>query len=32
LLPDMTNGRHDRTVFIKAKLKAELQAHAEQAK
>ncbi len=26
LLPDMTKGRHARTVFISAKLKAELQA------
>ncbi len=26
LLPDMTKGRHTRTVFVSAKLKAELQA------
>ncbi len=26
LLPDMTKGRHARTVFVSAKLKAELQA------
>jgi len=32
LLPDMTKGRHARTVFISAKLKAELQTYAEQAK
>jgi integrase/recombinase XerD len=32
LLPDMTKGRHARTVFVSAKLKAELQAYAEQAK
>jgi integrase/recombinase XerD len=32
LLPDMTNGRHARTVFINAKLKAVLQAYADQAK
>lgn len=31
LLPDMTKGRHARTVFVSAKLKAELQAYAEQA-
>jgi integrase/recombinase XerD len=31
LLPDMTKGRHARTVFISAKLKAELQAYASQA-
>ena len=30
LLPDMTKGRHARTVFVSAKLKAELQAYAEQ--
>ena len=32
LLPDMTKGRHARTVFVSAKLRAELQAYAEQAK
>ena len=32
LLPDMTKGRHARTVFVSAKLKAELQAYALQAK
>jgi integrase/recombinase XerD len=32
LLPDMTKGRHARTVFVSAKLKEELQAYAEQAK
>ena len=32
LLPDMTKGRHARTVFVSAKLKAELQAYVEQAK
>ena len=31
LLPDMTKGRHPRTVFISVKLKAELQAYAGQA-
>ena len=31
LLPDMTKGRHARTVFVNAKLKAELQAYAVQA-
>ena len=31
LLPDMTKGRHARTVFVSAKLRAELQAYAEQA-
>jgi integrase/recombinase XerD len=31
LLPDMTKGRHARTVFVSAKLKAELQAYATQA-
>ena len=30
LLPDMTKGRHARTVFVRAKLKAELQAYAAQ--
>jgi integrase/recombinase XerD len=30
LLPDMTKGRHARTVFVSAKLKADLQAYAEQ--
>ena len=32
LLPDMTKGRHARTVFVSARLKAELQAYALQAK
>jgi integrase/recombinase XerD len=32
LLPDMTKGRHARTVFVSAKLRAELQAYANQAK
>jgi integrase/recombinase XerD len=32
LLPDMTKGRHARTVFVSAKLKAELQAYADQTK
>ena len=32
LLPDMTKGRHARTVFVSAKLKSELQAYADQAK
>jgi len=32
LLPDMTKGRHARTVFVSAKLKAELQGYATQAK
>ena len=32
VLPDMTKGRHARTVFVSAKLKAELQVYAEQAK
>ncbi|NDE05363.1 MAG: site-specific integrase, partial [Flavobacteriia bacterium] len=32
LIPDMTKGRHARTVFVSAKLKAELQAYAAQAK
>jgi len=32
LLPDMTKGRHARTVFVSVKLKAELQAYAHQAK
>ena len=32
LLPDMTKGRHARTVFVSAKLKTELQAYANQAK
>jgi integrase/recombinase XerD len=32
LLPDMTKGRHARTVFVSAKLKTELQAYALQAK
>lgn len=31
LLPDMTKGRHARTVFVSAKLKAELQAYVAQA-
>ena len=30
LLPDMTKGRHARTIFVSAKLKAELQAYAAQ--
>ncbi|MFM9991273.1 MAG: hypothetical protein ACKVOY_07525 [Burkholderiaceae bacterium] len=32
LLPDMTKGRHIRTVFVIAKLKLELQAYAVNAK
>ena len=32
LLPDLTKGRHARTVFVSAKLKTELQAYAAQAK
>jgi integrase/recombinase XerD len=32
LLPDMTKGRHARTVFVSKKLREELQAYAEQAK
>ena len=32
LLPDMTKGRHARTVFVSVKLKAELQTYAEQTK
>ena len=32
LLPDMTKGRHARTVFVSAKLKSELQVYADQAK
>ena len=32
LLPDMTKGRHARTVFINAKLKAVLQDYADQAR
>ena len=32
LLPDMTKGRHARTVFINSKLKIELQVYADQAK
>lgn len=32
LLPDMTKGRHARTVFVSAKLKAELQSYADQTK
>jgi integrase len=32
LLPYMTKGRHARTVFVSAKLRAELQAYAQQAK
>ena len=31
LLPDITKGPHARTVFVSAKLKAELQAYVEQA-
>ena len=32
LLPDMTKGRHARTVFVNIKLREELQAYAAQAK
>jgi len=32
LLPDMTKGRHARTVFVNSKLRAELQAYANQSK
>ena len=32
LLPDMTKGRHARTVFINIRLREELQAYAAQAK
>ena len=32
LLPDMTKGRHARTVFVNIKLREELQAYAKQAK
>ena len=32
LLPDMTKGRHPRTVFVNIRLREELQAYAEQAK
>ena len=32
LLPDMTKGRHARTVFVSAKLRAELQAYADHVK
>ena len=32
LLPDMTKGRHARTVFVNIKLREELQAYAVQAK
>jgi len=32
LLPDMTKGRHARTVFISSKLRAELQAYVNQSK
>jgi integrase/recombinase XerD len=32
LLPDMTKGRHSRTVFVNIKLREELQAYAAQAK
>jgi len=32
LLLDMTKGRHARTVFVSAKLRAELQAYANQTK
>ena len=32
LLPDMTKGRHARTVFVSSKLKAELQAYIATAK
>lgn len=31
LLPDMTKGRHARTVFVSKKLREELQAYADQA-
>ena len=32
LLPDMTKGRHARTVFVNIKLREELQSYAEQSK
>ena len=32
LLPDMTKGRHARTIFVNAKLKAALQDYADQAR
>jgi integrase/recombinase XerD len=32
LLPDMTKGRHARTVFVSSKLKEDLQAYADSAK
>ncbi len=32
LLPDMTKGRHARTVFVSSKLKRELQAYVAQSK
>ena len=32
LLPDMTKGRHARTVFVSAKLREELQAYAAEAR
>lgn len=32
LLPDMTKGRHARTVYVSSKLKGELQAYVAQAK
>jgi len=32
LLPDMTKGRHPRTVFVSIRLREELQAYAAQAK
>ena len=32
LLPDMTKGRHARTVFVNIKLREELQAYSAQAK
>ena len=32
LLPDMTKGRHARTVFVSKKLREEMQAYVEQAK
>ena len=32
LLPDMTKGRHARTVFVNSKLRAELQAYVNQSK
>ena len=32
LLPDMTKGRHARTVFVNIRLREELQSYAEQSK